>query len=105
MARREPILASFSSRAELSDEQKARQERAKREYGRLWREWSELFATASEGALLPLERIQKNIPDDAALVLWIEQLGEQPDQDLPGGPIPPPGADAGPEAGGGGGRA
>ena len=37
MAKLEPILASFSSREELSDEQKARQERAKGEYGRLWR--------------------------------------------------------------------
>ena len=77
MAKLEPILASFSSRQELTDEQKARQEAAKREYGRLWREWSNLFATASERAVLPLERIQRSIPDDAALVLWIEQMGER----------------------------
>ena len=49
MGKLEPILASFSSRQELTDEQKARQEAAKREYGRLWHEWSDLFATASEG--------------------------------------------------------
>ena len=27
--------------------------------------------------MLPLERIQRNIPDDAALVLWITELGER----------------------------
>ncbi len=77
MAKLEPLLASFSSREDSSDEHKARQQRAKREYGRLWREWSELFATASEGAVLPLQRIQRSIPDDAALVLWIEELRER----------------------------
>ena len=77
MAKLEPILASFSSRDELTDEQKARQERAKGEYGRLWRKWSDLFATASAGAVLSLERIQRSIPDDAALVLWITELGER----------------------------
>ncbi len=77
MEKREPILASFSSRAELTDEQKARQETAKGEYGRLWRELTDLYATASRDAVLPLERIQRSIPDDAALVLWITELGER----------------------------
>jgi tetratricopeptide (TPR) repeat protein len=77
MARVEPILASFASRQELTGAQKARQEAAKREYARLWREWAELFASASADAVLPLKRIQKGIPDDAALLLWVEELDQR----------------------------
>jgi CHAT domain-containing protein/Tfp pilus assembly protein PilF len=71
----DPLLASFSGRARLSDEQKAQQETLKQEYRRLTLQWSDLFTSASARAVLSLERIQQSIPDDSALVLWIEELG------------------------------
>ena len=35
------------------------------------------FVAFADGVPLPLERIQRSIPDDAALVLWITELGER----------------------------
>src|SRR5262249_4594574 len=66
LARLEPALAAFSGSEKLTDAQKARHDATRSEYGRLWREWSDLFATASTKAVLPRVRIQEAIPEDGA---------------------------------------
>jgi tetratricopeptide (TPR) repeat protein len=76
LARLEPVLASLAASGELSEEQKARRDEARLEYRRLWQEWSDLRASASDRAVLPLWRIQKSIPADAALVLWVWGLNQ-----------------------------
>jgi hypothetical protein len=71
-------LLPLLGRATLPPEQQVLHEQLSRQRQRLSRELRRLAAAASERQLLPLERIQKQLPADAALVLWldVDKLGE-----------------------------
>jgi CHAT domain-containing protein/tetratricopeptide (TPR) repeat protein len=67
-----PLLA----RANLSDEEKALRDQLQSRRGQLEGELGRLASAASARQVLPLESIQRRIPADAALVLWVDELGE-----------------------------
>jgi tetratricopeptide (TPR) repeat protein len=67
-----PLLA----RPTLSAEEKALRDRLNRRRRSLEAELSGLASSFSARQVLPLPRIQKQIPADAALVLWVDDLGE-----------------------------
>jgi CHAT domain-containing protein/Tfp pilus assembly protein PilF len=71
-------LAAFAGRKDLTPDQVAQRDRAQRESRKTSAALARLLAEHSARQILPLERIQKAIPANAALVLWIdvEDLGE-----------------------------
>jgi tetratricopeptide (TPR) repeat protein len=71
-ARLVPLLA----RGDLSDEEKPLRDQLERRRRRLEGEMGRLASAVSARQVLPLEQIQRHIPADAALVLWVDELGE-----------------------------
>src|SRR5262249_25486723 len=72
VARLETLDAALVALAALPEgEQPGRAERTLREHRAVTAELTDLVAADSARRVLPLERIQKAISDDAALVLWV----------------------------------
>jgi CHAT domain-containing protein/tetratricopeptide (TPR) repeat protein len=73
------LLVPLFARAKVSEEETKKRDALVKERRELAGKLSRQTARASERLVLPLERIQKHIPADAALVLWVddERLGER----------------------------
>lgn len=71
-------LVSFAGRKDLTSSQIAERDRVLLECRRTSSELARVLSANSARHILPLERIQKAIPADGALVLWIDvaELGE-----------------------------
>jgi tetratricopeptide (TPR) repeat protein len=69
-------LAPLLARPALSDAQSALRDRLNSRRRELESELARLASAFSARQMLPLRSIQRRIPADAALVLWVDELGE-----------------------------
>src|SRR5206468_2478025 len=71
------LILPLTARAELSPPEEGHRQRLVRRRLLLEGERSRLASVASARQVLPLERIQRQIPGDAALVLWVDAFGRR----------------------------